>query len=362
MHIAIIQDYLRNGGTERQTLFLAEFFQRLGWRVDIVVFRPGGRLEREAEARGLAVQVLQRFDTGIAFYAPRLNRTVRELGPEIVLCMGRTANCYSGLLQRIFPDTTVVGTVRTGKMLFPLHAWSLPRVRAVLVNSSWWKRRLVKKGYSSRRIHVVRNSMLLESNEAERAAWRREWREREGVEPDECVFLNVATFRPGKRHADLLERFAAFSRIAKGRPWRLWLVGEGSELRRCRDRCAVLGLSGQVRFWGYRADPRPLYSAADVAVTVSMEDSLPNFLVEAQAAGLPSVAYDYRGVRECCSPGETGLVIPAGDGEGFVVALKRILEHSRMRRRMAIKAPAFARTRFSPEPQAERIRRFLSRL
>ena len=362
MNLVILQDYLRNGGTERQSLFLAEYFQGLGWEVRLLVFRPGGRLAGEVARRNLAMTVLQSRDTGLPLYAPRLGATLRGMNPDLVLCMGRTANCYAGFLQRRYPELRIIGTVRTGKRLLPMQTWAMRRVRAVMVNSSWWKRRLLKRGYDPENIHVVRNALLLHVDAEQQLAARKHLREQRGVSEETCLFLSVATFRPGKRHLDLIRYFAELRGDGEEIPWQLWLVGEGQHLVRCKKLARSLGMEDRVVFWGYQHDPLPFYGAADVAVSASREDSLPNFLIEAQAAGLPTIAYHFRGVRECCRPGESGLIIPEGDSVAFVAALRRLLRDSVLRRRMGEQGPVLARERFSQEPQAERMRRFLQRI
>ncbi|MBC8041482.1 MAG: glycosyltransferase, partial [Opitutaceae bacterium] len=44
MKIRFVQDYLRSGGTERQTLLLAHAFRKAGHDTAVVLFRPGGTL------------------------------------------------------------------------------------------------------------------------------------------------------------------------------------------------------------------------------------------------------------------------------------------------------------------------------
>lgn len=362
MKILIIQDQLRVGGTERQSLFLARSFQKAGHPVTLLVFRPNGHLATADNLQGLPVEVLQRFDCGLSFWARGLIGRIRAIAPEVILCMGRTANCYAGFIQRSFPHIPVVGTLRTGKTLFPLHHWSMGVVRAVLVNSNWWKRRLLERHFPEERIHVVHNAVLLERPEAERLQARDRMRRLYGLDEEACIFLNVATFRPGKRQMDLLRIFADLRERHREIPWRLWLVGDGREYRRCRRWAAENGLGTRVRFFHFQHDPFPFYAAADVAVSASREDSLPNFLVEAQATGLPVVAYDCRGVKETCEPGKTGLILEAGDHAGFVQALESLLTDPARRRCLGAGAPAFAEERFSSGPQARAILGFLEKL
>jgi glycosyltransferase involved in cell wall biosynthesis len=176
------------------------------------------------------------------------------------------------------------------------------------------------------------------------------------------VFLNVSTFRPGKRHMDLLKIFARLRKDQPDLEWRLWLVGDGKEYRRCKHWAAENGLGTRVRFFHFQHDPYPFYAGADVAVSVSREDSLPNFLIESQATSLPVIAYDCRGVEETCIPGETGIVLPPEDADQFLENLIEFARCPEKRARFAAKAPAFVQERFSRMPQAESTLSFLEEI
>ena len=159
MRILIIQDYLRCGGTERQSVILSRFFQAEGNEVSILTFRPGGALAGELISGGVSHRSLQPRDTSLDFFAPGLFRAIREWQPEVVLCMGRMANCYGGFIQRRFPAIAVVGTVRTGKALPALNLWSFRLVAGVLTNSAWWRACLIERGVDPGKIAVVPNGL-----------------------------------------------------------------------------------------------------------------------------------------------------------------------------------------------------------
>ena len=93
MKILIVQDYLRSGGTERQSVFMATAFALAGNEVTLLTFRPRGVLETDTEQQPFAFRSLQPFDTRLDWFAPRLLKTVEEAAPDLVLCMGRMANC-----------------------------------------------------------------------------------------------------------------------------------------------------------------------------------------------------------------------------------------------------------------------------
>lgn len=359
MKCAIVQDYLRIGGTERQSLFLARHFTEKGDTVSVVTFRPGGHLATPDNLRGLDLHTLQKFDTGLPLLAPGLIDKIRSLDPEVVLCMGRTANCYAGWIQKRCPGTQVVGTLRTGKVIFPLHQWSITRVRAVLVNANWWKRRLLERQFPQDRIHVVHNSLLLEHPDDHRKDLRTAKRSECAIPEDTLVLLNVATFRPGKRHIELLRLFRRFVETHPRLDVRLWLVGDGKEWMHCQRWIRDKGLAPKVQLFHYQHDPSSFYAAADIAVSVSQEDALPNFLIEAQAARLPVLAVHCRGVEETCLHGSTGFVVPPGQPQAFLDALFKLASNSFLRKQFAASARPFAKRRFAPGPQADSIRQFL---
>jgi len=167
-------------------------------------------------------------------------------------------------------------------------------------------------------------------------------------------------FRPEKNQRELVE-------IAAGLPaeadWQLWLAGDGVARGACERLAGRRGLGARVRFLGYQPDPSPLYAAADIAVHASRSESLSNFIIEAQARGLPAVAYEVQGLGECFLPGRTGWAIQPGDRAAFRAALTRLMsEPEGDRARRAGEAREFARAAFDPGRQTGAYLRLFQRL
>ncbi|MCW2249531.1 glycosyltransferase involved in cell wall biosynthesis [Azospirillum fermentarium] len=68
-----------------------------------------------------------------------------------------------------------------------------------------------------------------------------------------------------------------------------------------------------------------LYSAADIVAMPSLEDNLPNTMLEAMAAGTPVIGFDIGGVPDLVIPGETGYLAPPADTEALSAALATAL-------------------------------------
>jgi glycosyltransferase involved in cell wall biosynthesis len=361
MRIVVVQDYLRMGGTEKQTVFLCDELLKAGHDAHLILFRPGGSLWNDMLAKKIPHTVLQPFDSHVCFLAPGLTENIEKRNPHVILCMGRTANCLAGLIQSRFRNAAVVSTLRTGKVLFPLHYWALGYVRAVLVNSNWWRRRMLERGFPEERVKLIHNPLMLRYGPAERGKWRDLVRRKTGAGPTTRVYLDIAALRSGKRHIELLECFRRFAAKTTS-DWQLWIVGTGRELENCKLFTKQHGLDKRVHFFGLQTQTVPYYAGADVAVSASREDSLPNFLIEAQAMGLPLVAVDCRGVEECCIPGKTGLIIPPDKFDEFAKALENTATDDTLLREAAEFAPSFAHDHFGATRQAALTLSFLETL
>ena len=360
MKILIIQDYLRSGGTERQSLYLSDSFASAGHEVSLMTFRPGGALGGAADrrgGRGAGRIVLQPFDTRMDWFAPGLFPRAAAFAPDIVLCHGRMANCYAGGLQRYLPSTAVVSTLRTGKPLPWMFRRSLRMARHVVANSRQGRDFLVTGlGIDADDVSVIHNSLLFcagaapgDGTRLERPARAAALRQASGAPPKTLVLLCVAMFRPEKNQRELIEICA---RLPPGLDWQLWLAGAGPTRDACGRLAQERGVGSRVKFPGFAADPSGLYAAADVAVHASANESLSNFLIEAQAAGLPVVAYAARGIAECMVPDRTGWVIEPGNRAAFRVALERMAaEPSAARTDRSAEARAFALAEFDPARQ-----------
>lgn len=369
MKILVLQDYLRSGGTERQSVLLANAFAAAGHGTTLLTFRPDGALVSTV-APGVARHALQRFDTGLDWFAPRLTCTIARAQPDIVLCLGRMANCHAyrivGPLRDRQLHAAVVATMRTGKKLPWLFRLSLRRVRHVVANSHDARATLLRDyAVPAEKISVIHNSLVFSAPAAgamERSdpTTRERLRAQQGATPATAVLLCVAMFRPEKNQRELIE-------IAAGLPpatdWQLWLAGDGPARAACEQLVAEKNLSARVKFLGFQRDPSALYAAADIAVHASWSEALSNFIIEAQANGLPAVAYEAQGIRECFMPDRTGWAIARDDREAFRATLVRLMQDSSATREArAADACDYARQTFDPARQVQAYLELFERL
>jgi len=118
------------------------------------------------------------------------------------------------------------------------------------------------------------------------------------------------------------------------------------------------GLPANWRFVGPIDDERLLnlyYNAADAFVLPSLEDNLPNTLLESLAAGTPCVAFGVGGCPEAVRPGETGFLAPAGDTGALAAALRNLASLPEGEKsRLDARCRAVAEMEYAHRVQAER--------
>lgn len=350
MKILIVQDYLRSGGTERQSVLLANACAAIGHDTVLVNFRPGGTLASTI-APNVRRKVLQPFDSRLDGWAPGLLAFARSIQPDIVLCMGKLANCRGASLQGSLPKAVVIGTMRTGKPLPPSFRISLHTVRHVVANSHEARANLIANyGVPAEKISVIHNSLVF--TKTPEAGTREKIRAQLGADATTAVLLDVAMFRPEKNQRELVESAAL---LPAEFPWQLWLIGDGPARKTCEKLVEQKGLSDRVRFLGWQANPGPYYAAADIAVHASTSEALCNFLIEAQAQGLPAVAYNTQGISECFVPDKTGFAVAPGDRNTFCAKVVGVHRLDPIRKdALASEAQTFAREAFDADQQVSR--------
>ncbi len=360
MNLIIVQDFLRCGGTEQQSVFLARWLTQNNHHAHIITFRPGGPLAKDLRESNIQHTFLQKKDRKIDWYAPGLFSQVQKEEPDIILCMGRMANCHAGRLQRKFPRIPVIGSMRTGKKLPWLYRKSLQKVSAIIANSTQAKIRLTENyGLSDHKIAVIRNPIVNASSSDPTITSRESLRKQHGAQPQTLVLICAAMFRPEKDHQRLVRIIA---QLPQEPNWQLWLIGSGPTEKDTRELVQDLHLDQQVRFLGYQTDISSYYEAADIAVLTSRSESLTNFLVEAQWKGLPIVAERNGGVGECFSPGKSGFLIEPESHEDFLKKLTNLMVDAELRQQFSAFALQYAREEFSQNTQCQRYVELFTRL
>jgi glycosyltransferase involved in cell wall biosynthesis len=134
---------------------------------------------------------------------------------------------------------------------------------------------------------------------------------------------------------------------------RLRIVGEGDLQGALQAQAASLHIADSVAWVAPTPRIADEYRAAAVFVLPSRYEGMPLALLEAQALGVPAVAFDCpTGPREVLGE-DTGLLVPPADVGALAQALVRLLGDMSLRQRMGRAAIARSQALFSPARHAE---------
>ncbi len=161
-------------------------------------------------------------------------------------------------------------------------------------------------------------------------------------DPEPGHLVSVAMMRAGDKW-DSFRHLAQALRILPD-DWHLSVAGDGP--LRAEVEALFSGFAaGQVRWLGQvdAAGVARLLSRGAVYLWPGCGEAYGLAYLEAQAAGLPVVAFRTAGVPEVVADGETGLLVPDGDDAALAGAVSRLLSDESVRARMAAAARARVR-------------------
>jgi glycosyltransferase involved in cell wall biosynthesis len=169
--------------------------------------------------------------------------------------------------------------------------------------------------------------------------------------------VTVGNLLGPKNHRFLLDVLAEAKRA--GRQFTLDVFGDGPCRKDLLQLACGLGLEGQVRFRGFRADVRDFLPGYRAYVHASYRESLPLAIIEAMAAGLPIVAGQIGGIAELCDDGAEARFWPLDDPARAAAVLTGLLDCEAERSKAASAAAARFRRDFDAEVLGPRLRAFL---
>jgi glycosyltransferase involved in cell wall biosynthesis len=129
----------------------------------------------------------------------------------------------------------------------------------------------------------------------------------------------------------------------------LWMAGTGPFEEEVKKLSAQMGVSGRIRFLGWRDDIHALLKAADVFVRTSRGEGLGNVL-EAWANGLPVISVRSEDADRVIAGGQSGLLFAREDAGALAAALKSLISDRDFAARLGEAGRQHFQAVFSEEP------------
>jgi L-malate glycosyltransferase len=368
--ILFVMDTLNFGGTETQTVQVAERLHAAGSRVTVACLHTGGPLTDRLERIGIRVVRFPTHGTLLSCYGAyqllRLAWFIHRENFDVVHAHDLWANLMGIPAARLAGAPTVLSSQRDLAHLW----WYTPaRTRVirlihrlstgVITNSDAVRQHVITQF----RIPCQRVSILHNGVDSDRFARARMDRKElfPGL-PSECQLVVVLANMHSavKGHHDLIEAARAVCHVIPRT--KFVLVGEGQERTKIQEHVQDSSLQESFLFLGYREDVPELLSCCDLSVLPSTAEGFPNAVLESMAAGLPVVATRVGGVVEIIEDGVDGLLVPPQDPHALADAIARLLRDPQLARRLARAGQEKVRCQYSFNRLIRELRQIYGRL
>ncbi len=177
---------------------------------------------------------------------------------------------------------------------------------------------------------------------------RSRFRKTHGIPDDAVVCLFLGRFTADKGVVDLVRAFALCSEENSN----LWLVLAGPDEEGVSQqlRAALKDeMSRRMLIRGFTHTPEHYLAAADFLCLPSYREGFSMVVIEAAAAGIPTIGSRIYGVSDAIVENETGLLVAPGDVPQLALALSRLAEDGALRARLALAGRVRVENEFNQE-------------
>ncbi len=342
--VTFIIGSMREGGAEKQVVYLMRGLRDRGWRVRLMLLHyEGVRLEEllSDDFEIYAVN-LPRFRPRwspmpwirLPFTLGRSVRWLRQTRPQIVYAWLFWAHLWAWLCRRFVPFTLVTSRRQTwsDRQNSPRLQRAENRINRdallIIANAKAVADACRENEQSVEgKLVVIRNGIdFALADSIAPADLRTEFPQ---LADASRIAVIVANLLPHKGHADLLN---AWKKVIETHPAaKLLCIGaDGGIGEQLNAMSQELGLRNHVVFAGSRTDVPRLVKGADFAVHASHDEGFPNAVMEYLACGKFVIATDAGGTREVIASPKQGVIVPSENPAEFAEAVIELLNKEKL--------------------------------
>lgn len=112
-------------------------------------------------------------------------------------------------------------------------------------------------------------------------------------------------------------------------------------------------------YHGYSSDVVQALNSVDILVFPSSREGLPQVVLEAQACGVPVVAWSCTGVVDAVSPGAKELLTAIGDISGMVTSVTSLITDDRLANDLSLEGRKWVEKNFDQEVVADTVKNLI---
>ena len=354
MKIFIVINTLTYGGAEKQAVSDANALVNAGYDVTLAFHASGGLAGR------LSPKVKQH----------RIG-SKHVVGAALLLFFHFLSNSYDAVHCHMFwaERVCVLPAKLTGKkVVFNEHGLGLWRRwyhvlimhiisrladRVIVSCRVNYRVRMEREKLDPRKMLVIYNSVNENGDIKTSSHW-------DGALDGKFVVGYVGRFNAVKR----LELFLDIAHRLREKydDFRIVLIGDGDARQALQAKIVGQGLEKYFYMPGFALNVDPYYRTFDIYVLPSRVEGFSVSLLEAGAAGVPSIAFDVGGNSEIIRDGINGYLILDNDIAGVSDKIIYLREHESIRKNMGVAARRMISNEFGASRRAQNLQRLYGRL
>lgn len=313
----------------------------------VLLCGQGGLLDASAKEAGLRVRFVPKLVRQIRPWYDLwalicLYRFLREEKPDIVHTHSSKAGVLGRIAARWAGVPAVVHTVHGFGFTPAQSFWVrsvfvfLERVLAkvtsalVFVSKANREEALAKGIGQQSQMHLIRAAVPLQAYFE--LTHRRESPPGLTLAPSDKLVTTVGPFKPQKNLVDFIRAAALVS--VRHPDAKFLIVGDGKDRPTLENEIRKRNLAPQIYLAGWRKDMAAILDRTDIFCMTSLWEGLPMALVEAMAAGLPSVVNAVDGCKDVICDRKNGFLVSPGQPDATAARLDQLLNDPALAQRM----------------------------
>lgn len=326
---------------------------------ELLVVRPGGRMSHEVP-EDIHVHYSWLHRVRYSFVSVFLH--CWSLRPEVIITTLGHLNLYLLCGRFLFPNnmrllvreanTASISLDSAGQPKFYrfLYRRQYPKADKVICSSRYMKKDLIRNfGIPPEKTTVIPNPV-------DTVKIRTLCRSDDNPYPPGKVHLVAVGWLIHQKGFDLLLRSLEYA-VKQLPVFHLTIVGDGPQRESLTNMAEDLGVGKYVSFVGHKDNPFLYMANADLFVSSSRWEGLPNAVLESLACGTPVIAFDCPGgTSEIIHHGKNGWLVPAGD---WSLMGEKIIELVKSKKWLELKSDQLLPEEFECSPVVRRYEKLL---
>jgi glycosyltransferase involved in cell wall biosynthesis len=330
-------------GGALQVYYLLDGLRREGVS-SVLLCDHSSEIRKSCESTGIPthpIRVLGELDPTYPF---QILRAIRNHRPDCVhIHSRRGADFWGGLAAKI----AGIPCILSRRVDNPEPRWAA-RLKyslfsRIITISDGIRQVLLREGIPSGKIRLARSAVDFAS--FPQPVSREVFLERFALPSHAIVIAVAAQLIPRKGHRFLLEALPPL--MEEFPSLHTLILGKGASAKDLRNQVDSLGIGSRVHFSGFVSDLKTFLPHVDILAHPALMEGLGIALVEATWCRVPIVASAVGGIPEIVRPNENGLLVPPGDSQALLQAIRQLLRNPADRLRLGETGHRIAETEFA---------------